>query len=70
MKHVPAIATLGTERRNRASQNLDLRSALDIAHILNAEDAKVASALKKALRQIAQAIDAITGALAKGGLVG
>ncbi len=69
MKQVPAIDTamLGTERRNRASQNLDLRSALEIARILNAEDTKVAGAVKKALPYIAQAIDAIAGALAKGG---
>jgi hypothetical protein len=33
MKCVPAIATFGIERRNRASQILDLRSALDIARI-------------------------------------
>lgn len=69
MKQVPAIDTamLGTERRNRASQNLDLRSALEIARILNAEDTRVAGAVKKALPYIAQAIDAIAGALAKGG---
>ncbi len=67
MKRAPAIAKLGTERRNRASENLDLRSALDIARILNAEDAKVAGAVKRALPHIAQAIDAIAGALAKGG---
>lgn len=60
-------ATLGTERRNPATQNLDLRSALDIARILNAEDAKIAGAVKKALPQIARSIDAIAGALAKGG---
>ena len=44
MKHKPATDTakLGTERRNPATQNLDRQSALEIARIINAEDAKVA----------------------------
>ena len=69
MKHKAATdtANLGTEQRNPATQNLDLRSALEIARILNAEDAKVAGAVKKALPQIARAIDAIADALANGG---
>ncbi len=69
MKHKPArdTAKLGTEQRNAATQNLDRRSALEIARIINAEDAKVAGAVKKALPQIAQAIDAIARALAAGG---
>ncbi len=69
MKHKPArdTARLGTERRNTATQDLDRRSALEIARLINAEDAKVAHAVKKALLQIAKAIDAVAGALAKGG---
>ncbi len=69
MKHKPATDTakLGTERRNRATQNLDRQSALEIARIINAEDAKVAPAVKKALPQIARAVDAIAAALSKGG---
>jgi len=69
MKHRPATDTskLDTERRNPASQNLDNRSAFEIARILNAEDAKVAAAVKKALPQIARAIDAIASALSEGG---
>ncbi len=67
MKHKPATDTakLGTERRNRATQNLDRQSALEIARIINAEDAKVAPAVKKALPQIARAVDAIAAALSK-----
>jgi len=69
MKHKPATDTsrLDTERRNPASQNLDSRSASEIARILNAEDAKVAAAVKRALPQIALAIDAIANALSEGG---
>jgi N-acetylmuramic acid 6-phosphate etherase len=69
MKRKPATDTssLDTERRNPASQNLDSRSAFEIARILNAEDAKVAAAVKKAIRQIARAIDAIADALSDGG---
>ena len=69
MKHKPATDTakLGTERRNRATQNLDRHSALEIGRIINAEDAKVAPAVKKALPQIARAVDAIAAALSKGG---
>ncbi len=69
MKHKPATdtATLATECRNRSTRNLDARSALEIARIINAEDAKVVPAVKKALPQIARAIDAIAQALSKGG---
>jgi N-acetylmuramic acid 6-phosphate etherase len=69
MKHRPATDTsnLGTEQRNPTTQNLDSRSALEIARILNTEDAKVARAVKKALPQVARAIDAIAEALSRGG---
>ncbi len=58
---------LGTEKTNSASANLDRKSALEIARIINAEDGKVAAAVNRALPQIAQAIDAIADALSKGG---
>jgi len=58
---------LGTERTNSASTDLDRKSALEIARIINAEDAKVAAAVKRALRPIAQAIDLIAAALSEGG---
>jgi len=58
---------LGTERANSASADLDRKSALEIARIINAEDAKVAGAVKRALPQIAQAIDLIATALSEGG---
>jgi N-acetylmuramic acid 6-phosphate etherase len=61
------LRRLGTEKTNSASADLDRKSALEIARIINAEDAKVAAAVKRALRQIAQAIDLIAAALSQGG---
>jgi len=62
-----SIHRLTTEQRNRASRHLDLRSAAEIARIINREDRKVALAVAHALPQIAQAIDAIARALRSGG---
>jgi N-acetylmuramic acid 6-phosphate etherase len=61
------LRRLGTEKTNSASVDLDRKSALEIARIVNAEDAKVAAAVKRALRPIAQAIDLIAAALSRGG---
>jgi N-acetylmuramic acid 6-phosphate etherase len=61
------LEQLATEQPNPASAGLDTKSALEIARITNAEDAKVATAVKRALPQIAQAIDWIAEALANGG---
>lgn len=61
------LNNLETEQQNIASTALDTKSALEIARIFNREDKKVAPAVEKALPQIAQAIDAITQALEKGG---
>lgn len=61
------LRRLGTEKTNSASADLDRKSALEIAHIINAEDAKVASAVKRALRQIAEAIELIAASLSQGG---
>jgi N-acetylmuramic acid 6-phosphate etherase len=61
------ILELETEQDLRASAALDTMSALEIARIINAEDKKIASAVEKALPQIAQAIGAIAHAIANGG---
>src|SRR5438270_13230040 len=61
------LGHLATEQQNRSSTNLDTKSSLEIAQIINSEDAKVASAVKKALPSIAQAIDAIVHALNNNG---
>src|SRR5579863_1093638 len=61
------IDKLSTEQPNPASRNLDLKSSLAIARTINAEDAKVAAAVKRALPQIARAIDLIASSLKNGG---
>jgi len=58
---------LRTEASNPASAELDRKSALEIACVMNAEDAKVAAAIEPALPQIARAIERIAEALRSGG---
>ncbi len=62
-----SLRSLATERQNEASEGLDTKSALEIARIINAEDAKVATAVKKALPEIAQVIDVVARCLRDGG---
>jgi N-acetylmuramic acid 6-phosphate etherase len=62
-----SLSQLGTEQSNPAARDLDKKSALQIARIINAEDAKVATAVGKALPRIARAIDEIARALSQGG---
>lgn len=61
------LQQLTTESQNEASQGLDTKSALEIARIINHEDAKVAAAVKKALPEIAQVIDHVARSLRDGG---
>ena len=63
----PDLGRLSTEKANPAAVDLDLQSALEIARIINLEDRKVAPAVKRALPQIARAIDLIAYALGRGG---
>src|SRR5512132_1167132 len=61
------LQELTTERANPVSADIDLKSSLEIARIINAEDAKVASAVERALPQIARAIDLVAAQFRKGG---
>lgn len=61
------LASLATEQPNPRSSDLDKKSSLDIARIINAEDATVAGVVERALPQIAKAIDWIAEALGSGG---
>lgn len=56
-----------TEGQNEASQGFDTKSALDIARIINHEDAKIAGAVKKAIPEIAAVIDQVARCLRDGG---
>jgi N-acetylmuramic acid 6-phosphate etherase len=61
------LKKLRTEKRNRASGDLDRMSALEIARLMNREDARVARAVKRVLPQVAKAIDIIARRLERGG---
>ncbi len=56
-----------TESPNEASQGFDTKSALEIARIINHEDAKIAGAVKKAIPEIAAVIDQVARCLRDGG---
>src|SRR6202047_2281300 len=57
----------GTEQRNAASKNLDRMTATEIVRLMNREDQKVAAAGGREIPAIARAVDAIVGAIRKGG---
>ncbi len=68
MKRKPStLRRLSTEQPNHAADDLDRKSSLDIAHLINAEDATVALAVTHVLPQIARAIDLVAAALRRGG---
>ena len=68
MKRNPSsLHQLRTEQLNHAADDLDRKSSLEIAHLINAEDATVALAVTRALPQIARAIDQVAAALRRGG---
>lgn len=64
---VITLQDLTTESANEASQGFDTKSALEIARIINHEDAKVAAAVKKALPEVAVVIDTVARCLRDGG---
>jgi N-acetylmuramic acid 6-phosphate etherase len=66
MKSKP-IYDLTTERTNAASSDLDLKTGVEIARIINAEDSKVAVAVRRAIPEIGRAIDLVAGHFRKGG---
>ena len=61
------LARLVTEKANPASADLDQKSSLQLARIINSEDAKVAAAVERVLPQIARSIDIVASALQRGG---
>ena len=61
------LESLTTESANQASQGFDTKSALEIARIINHEDAKIAGAIKRALPEIATVIDNVARCLRDGG---
>lgn len=61
------LSRLATEQPNRASTDLDLKSALEVVRVINNEDAKAVEAVREALPQIARAVGLIANALKRGG---
>jgi len=62
-----AVTTLETESVNPATTEIDRMSALEMVQVMNAEDAKVAEAIKQELAYIARAIEGIAERLRRGG---
>jgi N-acetylmuramic acid 6-phosphate etherase len=62
-----AVTTLETEKVNPATTEIDRMSALEIARVMNEEDAKVAQAISQELPQIGRAIEEIASRLRRGG---
>jgi len=56
-----------TEKRNRASENIDKLSTKQIVELINAEDVLVPAAVTRQSKQIAAAIDMIVARFRKGG---
>lgn len=61
------LRKLKTERSNRASAHLDQLNSLEIATLMNRQDAQVLRAIRSVLPAIAKAIDVIHDRLAQGG---
>jgi len=61
------MSRLTTEARNPASERIDTLSALEIARLMNAEDARVAEAVGREAEPIARAIEIIAERLRAGG---
>lgn len=62
-----SLTGLTTEKRNEATQKIDQVSTLEMVHMINTEDKKVAIAIEKVLPTIAKAIDTIAIRLKRGG---
>ncbi len=62
-----ALKALKTEQRNPRTRGLDRKSTLEILRVLNAEDARVALAVRRELPKIARAVDAIVKSFRSGG---
>src|SRR6266487_1504989 len=62
-----SLDMLDTEKVNPATTDIDRMSPLEIAEVINAEDAKVAQAIKQVLPHIATSIEAIAARLQRGG---
>jgi N-acetylmuramic acid 6-phosphate etherase len=63
----PDLRQLPTEQILPTAADLDRMSSLDIVRLINDEDATIAAAVRRALPQIARAIDVVAAGLRQGG---
>lgn len=63
------LGVLDTEKINQNSKNIDTMNTIDMLHIINNEDKKVAEAVKKVIPEVAKLIDCIYEKMIKGGRV-
>ena len=56
-----------TEKRNKATTNIDKMDSFSIAQIINSEDKKIAFAIEKELKKIGKAIELISDSFLSGG---
>lgn len=61
------LASLSTEQVNRATLDLDERSTLGILQAMSDEDATAVAAVRRALPEIASAVDLVADRMARGG---
>ena len=61
------LGALPTEQRNPATTDIDTLSTLEMARVLNEQDATVAPAVARALPNIAESIDVIVDRIRQGG---
>lgn len=62
-----SLSALETEQANPATSNIDLMPPLEIAQVMNNEDARVALAIQPELPRIAQAMEGIATRMRRGG---
>src|ERR1041385_5891 len=61
------LLSLQTEQRNKKSLNIDSLPVIEILHIINEEDRKVADAVKKEIPYIAKAVNLVVSSFKQGG---
>lgn len=61
------MTNLTTEQANPESAKIDQMTSFEVVSVINGEDAKVAAAVRRALPEIADAVDVIAAAIAGGG---
>lgn len=64
---IQQLATMSTEARSPASQNLDQLSSLELVALINQADQQIAPQLAAVLPNVAQAVEQIVAAFAAGG---